>query len=471
MTIRYSMRAALAAFSLLAFAATAQAACYDPLPLKFRDDGMFRILQITDTQDDQFVDFRTPALVKKAIEEERPDLVVCTGDCITGGEIRSDEDVRTAIDAVFNVIEEAGIPFMVVFGNHDEDAYARGDAPRSSEAEQLEYYRNNFSCNINKEDNPNVTGDGDMAILVYESQKTRQQRRADLRDNGKPDDGKLVPKLAVWGIDSGRYAPNPIAGQRINYNDNTWDYIREDQVDWYRGTSRWLEQRYGRKIPGIMFFHIPLFEFEMMWTIDQGMFPSGDRPNEQPPVDEGRYFVEEERNECVCTGPFNSGLFAAAQDRGDIMGMFVGHDHINNYVGNYHGILLGYGASSGFGPYGFGGDERNRLRGVRVHDFNEDDVENYAVYMQTYFKKAGDDYGMCLAPDPEDCNGDAFYPWTPPVADAATTSFAAVTASAALAPASDGDGVEMEMKSGAGAVEDMEPVLRSPEKDDNGGDQ
>lgn len=74
-------------------------------------------------------------------------------------------------------------------------------------------------------------------------------------------------------------------------------------------------------------------------------------------------------------------------------------------MGNFHSILLGYGASSGFGPYGFDGDEKNRLRGVRVHDFVEDDVEGYVKNFSTYFKRAGDDYGMCLAPDPADCRG------------------------------------------------------------------
>ena len=101
-----------------------------------------------------------------------------------------------------------------------------------------------------------------------------------------------------------------------------------------------------------------------------------------------------------------------------------GHDHVNSYAGDYHGILLGYGGSSGFGPYGFGGNERNRLRGIRIHDFNEDDVRGYVENFQTYFKKAGEDYGMCLAPNPEDCNGDAFAPWTPTgVSGVAAASF------------------------------------------------
>lgn len=412
---RFLLQSVIAAVGMSAVVTAAKAGCDHPEPLRFREDGTFRIMQINDTQDDQLVDFRTPELMKKAIEEEQPDLIVCAGDCITGGQIASDQDVRTAIDAVFQPIEDAGIPFIIAFGNHDEDAHVRGDAPNMGEVGQLAYYRNNFSCNINQKDNPRITGDGDMVTFVYGSKKSGGR----WKHHGH---GRSEPKLAVWAIDAGRYAPDAVAGQSVDYNDNGWDWIRQDQVEWYRETSKKLERKYGQKIPGIMFFHIPLFEFEMMWTVDKGMFPTGDRPNAQPPVEEGRYSVEEERHECVCTGPFNSGLYIAAQERGDILGMFVGHDHINSYVGNYHGILLGYGASSGFGPYGFGGDERNRLRGVRIHDFVEDDVASYATNMATYFKRAGDDYGMCLAPNEADCNGDPYYPWTPASATAATTA-------------------------------------------------
>ena len=449
MTYSAFLRMALAGLGVCAMASAAGAACHNPEPLRFREDGTFRIMQITDTQDDHLIDFRTPELIRRAIEEERPDLVVCTGDCITGGQIRNDRQVRDAIDAVFMPIEEAGVPFIVTFGNHDEDAHVRGDAPNMGEQGQLAYYRRTFTCNINKPDDRRITGDGDMVTFVYGAKrKWRWSERFEAEEfeaeefgaeefDGEDADflvqgfdwwlpGHLEPKLAIWAIDSGRYAPNPIAGQPIGYNDNGWDWIRPDQVDWYRSTSRKIERRYRRKIPGMMFFHIPLFEFETMWTVDRGMFPSRDRPNAQPPVDEGRYRVEEERHECVCTGPFNSGLYAAAQERGDILGMFVGHDHINSYVGNFHGILLGYGASSGFGPYGLGGDERNRLRGVRIHDFHEDDVEGYVENFATSFKRAGEDYGMCLAPDPADCNGDAYYPWTPSLSStlARSSSFA-----------------------------------------------
>ena len=128
-----------------------------------------------------------------------------------------------------------------------------------------------------------------------------------------------------------------------------------------------------------MFFHIPLFEFGLMWDMDIA-YP-------------GRHGVVGERNECVCTGPFNSGLYAAILERGDVKGVFVGHDHINNYVGNYYGIYLGYSASTGFGTYGLDGSEKHRLKGARVFILDEDDPENFETYM-VY----ASDYGIDLTP-------------------------------------------------------------------------
>jgi hypothetical protein len=46
---------------------------------------------------------------------------------------------------------------------------------------------------------------------------------------------------------------------------------------------------------------------------------------------------------------------------GDVMGIFVGHDHENDYIGSYHGIALAYGRfSGGRNTYG------SLTRGARV---------------------------------------------------------------------------------------------------------
>ena len=36
-------------------------------------------------------------------------------------------------------------------------------------------------------------------------------------------------------------------------------------------------------------------------------------------------------------------MFAAMLESGDVMGTFVGHDHINDYIGVQYGIALAYG--------------------------------------------------------------------------------------------------------------------------------
>ena len=41
--------------------------------------------------------------------------------------------------------------------------------------------------------------------------------------------------------------------------------------------------------------------------------------------------------------------------RGDVRGVYVGHDHVNTYDGDYYGVRLGYGPGTGFGTYGLSG--------------------------------------------------------------------------------------------------------------------
>ena len=93
-----------------------------------------------------------------------------------------------------------------------------------------------------------------------------------------------------------------------------------------------------------------------------------------------------EYNERVSTSEINSGLFAAALQRGDVKAIFAGHDHhINTFDGTYCGIRMGYDGSAGYHAYGCrdndpGGD-RERLRGGRVFDIKKDDPWNIDTRM------------------------------------------------------------------------------------------
>ena len=63
----------------------------------------------------------------------------------------------------------------------------------------------------------------------------------------------------------------------------------------------------------------------------------------------------------------------------NIMAVYVGHDHKNNFIGTYKNVDLGFTPSSGFNAYG------NRTkRGVRCFILDEKEPDSYKTYSRTY---------------------------------------------------------------------------------------
>ncbi len=54
----------------------------------------------------------------------------------------------------------------------------------------------------------------------------------------------------------------------------------------------------------------------------------------------------------ICCAALNTGLYAAMKEMNDIKALWVGHDHKNDFHGDFHGITLGYGRKTGYGGYG-----------------------------------------------------------------------------------------------------------------------
>ncbi|MFF2272460.1 metallophosphoesterase family protein [Agromyces sp. NPDC058136] len=315
--------------------------------LRFHADGTFKVVQFNDTQDDELTDRRTVELIEKTLDQEQPDFVLINGDVITGG-CETRLAVKQAINNVVWPMESRGIPWAVTYGNHDEDSLPQSGV---DEAGMLDFYRS-YDYNMNAENIAGVTGTGNTIVPVGSS--TKKNREA----------------FALWLLDSGRYAPGTINGQNFaGYP--TWDWLRMDQVAWYREESMQLEKKLGRKLPGLMFIHIALWEHRFMWWGGVDTRTAADAARGK-----ARHSIVGERNEDECPGPINSGMYNAILERGDVKGVFVGHDHVNDYVGDYYGVLLGYAPGTGFGAYGLPGADRNRMRGGRVFELTEsgDDV-------------------------------------------------------------------------------------------------
>ncbi len=336
-----------------------------PRRLRFNRDGAFKIVQFNDTQDDENLDRRTTELMEKVLDAEEPDLVVHNGDNITGG-CDTPREMRQAMNNIVLPMEDRGIPWAITFGNHDEDS-----TPSSGldEADMLRFYRS-YRYNVNPPNLRGLTGTGNSNLLIAGSAGNQ-------------------PAFNLWFLDSGRYAPKTIAGQDFE-GYPTWDWIRMDQVAWYDARSRELSGQHGGPIPALMFMHIPLWEYKFMWYASVDSRTDADHARAV-----AKHAIVGEKNENESTGPFNSGMFSAILHSGDVKGVFCGHDHVNTYVGDYYGVLLGYAGNTGFGTYGLEGAERNRLRGARVYNLDENSTD---VLVETHMVFAAD-YGIDLTPD------------------------------------------------------------------------
>ena len=88
--------------------------------LQYREDGTFTIMQISDIQDFFFMRAPTKKLLKAALENTDPDLIVLTGDNISSSSLTMGS-AAMAISQFMTVLEKYGVPVVITFGNHDDE--------------------------------------------------------------------------------------------------------------------------------------------------------------------------------------------------------------------------------------------------------------------------------------------------------------------------------------------------------------
>lgn len=271
--------------------------------LKFRDDGSFKIVQLTDLHigpdDGNEADVKTFKLISEIIQKEIPDLIVITGDLIWSGA----EGAAQTYLRVLDHIAQWDIPFAIVYGNHDSEA----NVTREELYEMQEGYANSIS-----EPGPDdIHGVGNYSLAIQSREGEEEE-------------------ALLYFLDSGAYAPINVGG---------YEWIHSDQVNWYVSESQKHKDLNAGQIPALAFFHIPLPEYKDVLEVGK---------------------VTGNKLEPVCSPKINSGLFTAILEEGNVMGTFVGHDHDNDYCGELHGISLCYGRITGYNVYG------PKERGARV---------------------------------------------------------------------------------------------------------
>lgn len=339
--------AALATVLLLAACSGEHTVISEDPSLKFNKDGKFRIVQFTDvhfTWEKQPEFQRVMDQCADIIEKEKPDLVVFTGDVVTGGYCTFE-----AIDRVLSLFDGNDIPYVYLYGNHDRERQpSEWDLARavSSRANSL-----------------NTVTDGhldDVAVRVMSSDLSRTA-------------------AVLYCMDSGDYGTVP------EYRNSPW--IAHSQIDWYVDRSRAYSAANGNvPVPSYAFFHIPLHEFAGAYFND---LRSGQT------LEFGEY-------KGVSGGyALNSGLLSAIEENADIHGVFCGHLHDSDFLSVQGGVALAFGRFSGDNT------AYNHLTyGARVIELTEDDYgfhtwirERSGDVVDDYTYEVKDDYTRRTASD------------------------------------------------------------------------
>ncbi len=315
--------------------------------LQFGSDGKFKIMQIADVQEGASVSPDTLRLMALATEKEKPDLIVFTGDQIYGihpSFYKGDKinSAKNTIKEIIKPIEERKIPFAVTYGNHDCQVGL-------TNAEQADIYNQSDYC---------IHGE-------YAAEDDKGTFRLPVYDGDEHI-------FDVFLIDSN--------GQTLS---GEYLPVSEKQLQWFK-EEREKAKENGEYTKGIVFQHIPVPEFfDVLKRVKFGTRGAVEAFRTM----KGKFFVLPD--ELIKEGGFmgespavpdrNSGEFDVLSEKGNILALAVGHDHINSFVAPYKNMKLIYTQGTGFNVYGPG-----LKRGMRIFTLDKNDLSTFETHTITY---------------------------------------------------------------------------------------
>lgn len=314
--------------------------------LRTDKNGKFRILQLTDIQFIKDMDRKSIEVMDKTIAEAKPDLIVLTGDQISGEYMWHIKcKVKRLLGQITSYFDSKEIPWTMCFGNHD------GIWKKKSKLFMLDIYKTGKYFI-----GDSVSKDGVEVYCDNEKDSVANYFIPVLNKENKPVYGVLI-------MDTESCLTEPYK----TFNDS--------QIDFYSRISDSYPE-----LPVAMFTHLPIRKMQEAYD---------ERENrqkvrvfggeiEKPEVGRVYYAIKNEEQ--------NDKFEQKMQKYKNIKGVFVGHDHTSNFAVNYnmtedYNLVMAYGRLSTYGftswqyyPFSFRDRKfyKNYQKGGRVIDLYED---------------------------------------------------------------------------------------------------
>lgn len=291
----------------------------------FTTDKDMKVIQLTDVHIGAgFMSTKKDSMAINAVSamltEEKPDLVVVTGDISYPVPFQAGTFNNKNSAKLFALLmEKLGVYWCLGFGNHDTEAYSyytREDIANTIYSDKEAYPHCLFQIGPDE-----VDGYGNYII----KQKNTK---------GEINQGFVV-------VDSHSYTDNDYLGIMWKY-----DCVHKNQVEWYENEINALTKENNGKTPKtLMFFHIPPKEMQDAYYEY--------RDNKFNDTENARYLYgkDGEKDAVVYSSSKNNGLFDKCLELGSTQCIFFGHDHLNSFAMDYKGIKMTYGLSVDYLAY------------------------------------------------------------------------------------------------------------------------
>lgn len=299
------------------------------------ENGDFVMLVVSDPQCDTESQWREARdELEILVEKAEPDFVLINGDMNSYNKIPWD-----MWDMFISPLERRGIYWSTTNGNHDPFDYRYYKM-----YESYDYCLNNTV---------------DYADINYEDERPMNYVLPVFSNSGE----KVV--FAIYGMDSG------------TSNADGYEGLTKKQINWYIEQSDNLtQQNDGKAVTSILCMHIPLPQtLEMYYGDESQIFGVA---NEIKFNTNGYTTANGKKidkiNVHTSSPAQDNNMFDAILKQGDIKAVLFGHNHRNNFIGSYKGVLLGFVGKISTGCYS---DEY--CRGGRVIRFNQTAPQNFTV--------------------------------------------------------------------------------------------